>query len=115
MTARQVRVELKPDVSKFFAATQHWISDPVDGTKAYVSGSDLPRWEGLGWTVTTPPEPGDWVWLRHESAPGAWRCNAAAAPLQEPRGWTPGEPLPPVDLARPDVPNPPAIDGDSEE
>jgi hypothetical protein len=98
----------KPD-----SAPPLWIADPDDPTtKALVPAAERARWASRGWPDSSSPEPGDWVWLRHALHNGAWRCNAAAAPLQEVRDWYPGAPPEPVDLARP---NKPAVSGDNKE
>jgi hypothetical protein len=81
----------------------YWIAD-TDGTKALVEGADKrDHWvKGRGWTETAEPEGYEFVWLRNDDPGlGPIRLNwqAAQDPAWAERGFKPGEPDEPINLA----------------
>lgn len=75
-----------------------WIRD-LSGTKALVADAD--EWTPRGWSVTTEPVDGDFVWMSHPdiAVPGnpiAW----GARDYWMGRDWAPSAPPPPVDPTR---------------
>jgi hypothetical protein len=74
----------------------YWLVDG-EGTRALVEGADerdrLVRVHG--WTETTAPDSGDFVWLRNEDpalGPARLTWEAAQLPAWAGRGWSPGAP-----------------------
>lgn len=83
----------------------YWIAD-TDGTKAVVEGADeRDQWTRVhGWTEANEPTGHEFVWVRNDDPEiGAARMNwqAATDPAWEARGFRPGAPPEPVNVALP--------------
>ena len=69
-----------------------WLVDDA-GSKALVVGVDeRDRLRPLGWSESTEPAPGEWVWMEHDITGGRARFPVEAAPLWVAKGWAPSGP-----------------------
>lgn len=89
------------------AKQTYWMTDGF-GVKALMEGADeRDLWAvSEGWAVTTEPESGDMVWLKHEETGGQQKLNADVMGRFAALGWHPSPPPAPVDLTKDPLPEP---------